>query len=55
MEKQFEIPLPEKGPLTKTSSPETPECPVAKQDEQHPHISPFDFPPPGDGFFLQLF
>ena len=49
-------PAPEVKPLAEPLTPNIPEeDPLVKQVEQPEKISPYDFPPPGEGFFPEIF
>ncbi len=49
-------PKPEVKPPVELATPGTPvEDPIVKPEERPGEISPYDFPPPGDGIFPELF
>jgi hypothetical protein len=60
-----EAPLPEETPVISPqpevkplAEPVTPPAPLEDphvQPEERPEISPYDFPPPGEGFFPEIF
>ncbi|WP_439694603.1 hypothetical protein ACFGVS_15200 [Mucilaginibacter sp. AW1-7] len=49
-------PQPEVKPPVEPTPPPTPaEAPYAQPEERPQEISPYDLPPPGDGFFPEIF
>ena len=57
LKKPTEIPLPEKQPEIVPPA-ETPEPIIPMEDpptKKFPEISPYDFPPPGEGIFPEIF